>query len=85
MTDSVLGSIAGYDNLSDSAKALFAEVLQDQVGAAVSGRELQLTTEPRDGDYLLSWAVADQPNAVHILQDSQPDWLDRLAEILGKE
>lgn len=32
MTDSVLGSIAGYDNLSDSAKALFAEVLQDQVG-----------------------------------------------------
>ncbi len=61
------------------------EVLQDQVGAAVSGRELQLTTEPRDGDYLLSWAVADQPNAVHILQDSQPDWLDRLAEILGKE
>ena len=32
MTDSVLGSIAGYNNLSNSAKALFAEVLQDQVG-----------------------------------------------------
>ena len=32
MTDSVLGSVSGYDNLSDGAKALFAEVLQDQVG-----------------------------------------------------
>lgn len=32
MTDSVLGSIAGYNDLSNSARALFAEVLQDQVG-----------------------------------------------------
>lgn len=32
MTDSVIGSLAGYNNLSDEAKALFAEVLKDQVG-----------------------------------------------------
>ena len=36
MTDSVLGSVSGYDNLSDGAKALFAEVLQDQVGGLAS-------------------------------------------------
>lgn len=61
------------------------EVMQDEVEAAVTGRGLRLFSESREGDYLISWAVSVAPNSVHFLQDSQPDWLDRLAEVLGKE
>lgn len=32
MTDSVLGSVSGYDNLSADAKGLLSNLLQDQVG-----------------------------------------------------
>lgn len=61
------------------------EVLQDQVEAAVTGRPLQLSSQPTEGSYLLSWAVAETPSGVHFLKDWDPDWMERVQQILGKE
>ncbi len=59
------------------------EVLEDRIGDQVTGRPLELHTVRREGDYLLSWAVAAPPSQVHILSDRDANWLARVRALLG--
>jgi 4'-phosphopantetheinyl transferase len=65
------------------------DVLSDQVGHHVTGRPLRVGTQSRDHGYLVSWATSAEPAQIHLLQDWQEGWQERVVELLamaaGKE